>query len=87
MNVAQVVIGIELIIVVVSATVALSRLATEMPVITVEKVPLSNTVDLLVPQGTDQCWSNFPICSGLPAAGLTLRGDTFEEGLKRLPPS
>jgi hypothetical protein len=88
MNVAQVVIGIELImVVVVSSTVALPRLATVMPVIAVEKVPLSKTVDLIVPQGTDQCWSNFPVCSGFPAAGLTLRGDTIVEGFKRLPPS
>jgi len=86
MNLAQVVIGIELILVVViSATVALPRLATEMPVITVEKVPLNDTVNLLVPQGTDQCWKNFPVCSGMPAAGLTLRGDTIVEGFKHLP--
>jgi hypothetical protein len=88
MNLAQVVIGIELIVVVVaSANVALPQLASEMPVISVEKVPLSKTVDLLVPQGTDQCWSNFPVCSGMPAAGLTLRGDTITEGFRHLPPS
>lgn len=86
MNLAQVVIGIELIVVVVvSATVALPRLATEMPVVVVDKVPLSNTVDLLVPQGSDQCWNNFPVCSGMPAAGLKLRGDTIVEGFKHLP--
>ena len=88
MNLAQVVIGIELIVVVVvSVTVALPRLATEMPMVTVDKVPLNNTVNLLVPRGTDQCWNNFPVCSGMPAAGLTSRGDTIVEGFKHLPPS
>ena len=85
MNLAQVVIGIELIVVVVvSATVAFPRLATEMPMVAVDKVPLNSTVDLLVPQGTDQCWSRFPVCSGMPAAGLALRGDTVGEGFKRI---
>lgn len=86
MNVAQVLVGLELIaVVVVSAIVALPRLSTELPVIAVERVPLNATVDLLVPQGTDQCWNNFPSCSGMPAAGLTLRGDTIAEGFKRVP--
>ena len=85
MNLAQFLVGIELIVVVVvAATVAFPRLATEMPMIAVDKVPLNSTVDLLVPQGTDQCWSHFPVCSGMPAAGLALRGNTVVEGFKRI---
>jgi len=83
---AQFMLGVELIAVVaVSLVVALPRLSTELPVVPVDEVPLSSTVNLLIPQGTDQCWDNFPLCSGAPASGLTLRGETVSEGFKRVP--
>jgi hypothetical protein len=86
LNLAQILIGVELIaVVVISLVIALPRLSTELPLVLVDEVPLSSTVNLLIPQGTDQCWANFPLCSGAPASGLALRGETVLEGFKRVP--
>jgi hypothetical protein len=86
--VAQIMLGIELIIVVaVSLAVALPRLSSELPLVPVATVPLSPTVNLLIPQGTDQCWSNFPLCSGAPASGLALRGEAITQGFRHAPSS
>lgn len=85
MKLGQVLIGVELIAaVVIAALVVLPRLSTSLPVVAVDKVPLSSTIDLLVPQGTDQCWSNFPMCSGMPAERIELRGETISDGFRHV---
>jgi hypothetical protein len=78
---ATLAISVELIAaVVLSAIVVWPRLAVDLPDIQVETVPLNSTIDLLIPQGTDQCWENFPVCSGMPSEGLTPRGSEITEG-------
>jgi len=85
MPIAQVLVGVELVaVVVISSVMVLPRLATDLPSVPVATVPLSSTVNLLVPQGTDQCWGNFPLCSGAPATGLKLRGGEVSEGFASL---
>jgi hypothetical protein len=80
-RIAMLAISAELIVVVVYATLVVwPRLAVALPNIQVDTVPLNSTIDLLIPQGTDQCWENFPICSGMSAQGLTLRGSEITEG-------
>jgi hypothetical protein len=86
MNLVQVLVGIELILAVMaSIIVVLPRLSTNMPTVEVSLLPLSSTVDLQVPSDTDQCWDNYPVCSGMPAAGLALRGETIAEGFRHTP--
>lgn len=63
-----------------AALVVWPRLAVGLPEIQVETVPLNSTINLLIPQGTDQCWENFPVCSGMPAEGLTPRESEITEG-------
>ena len=78
---ATLAISVELIAaVVLLAMVVWPRLAVDLPDIQVETVPLNSTIDLLIPQGTDQCWENFPVCSGMPSEGLTPRGSEITEG-------
>lgn len=78
---ATLAISVELIAaVVLTALVVWPRLAVDVPDIQVETVPLNSTIDLLIPQGTDQCWDNFPVCSGMPSEGLTPRGSKITEG-------
>ena len=78
---AMLAISVELLVVVVYATLVVwPRLAVDLPNIQVDTVPLNSTIDLLIPQGTDQCWENFPVCSGMSAAGLTPRGSEITEG-------
>jgi hypothetical protein len=80
-RIAILAISAELIVVVVYATLVMwPRLAVDLPNIQVDTVPLNSTIDLLIPQGTDQCWENFPVCSGMSAAGLTPRGSEITEG-------
>ena len=66
--------------VVLAAFVVWPRLAVDLPDIQIETVPLNSTIDLLIPQGTDQCWENFPVCSGMPSEGLTPRGSEISDG-------
>lgn len=74
-------ISLELIAaVVLSAIVVWPRLAVDLPDIQVETVELNSTIDLLIPQGTDQCWENFPVCSGMSSEGLTPRGSEITDG-------
>jgi len=80
-RIANLSISAELMAVVVfAALVVWPRLAADLPDIQVATVPLNSTIDLLVPQGTDQCWGNFPICSGMPSEGLTPRGSEITDG-------
>jgi len=84
MPLAQILVGVELVaVVVISSVVVLPQLARDLPAVPVVTVPLSSTVNLLVPQGTDQCWGNFPVCSGMPAIGLTPRGAEIRDGFRR----
>ena len=69
-------------VVVIAGTVVLPRLDVDMPAIAIEEVPLSPSINLLVPQGTDQCWENYPVCSGLPAQGLAARGNSVADGFE-----
>jgi len=61
------------------------RLEVDLPDIQVETVQLSPTVSLLIPQGTDQCWENFPVCSQMPSPGLALRGTEITDGFTHQP--
>jgi hypothetical protein len=80
-RIAILAISAELLVVVVyAALVVWPRLAVDLPNIRVDTVPLNSTIDLLIPQGTDQCWDNFPICSGMTSQGLTPRGSEITEG-------
>jgi hypothetical protein len=66
--------------VVLAALVIWPRLSVDLPDIQVETVPLNSTIDLLIPQGTDQCWENFPVCSGMSSEGLNPRGSEITDG-------
>jgi hypothetical protein len=80
-RIAILAISAELLVVVVYAALFVwPRLAVDLPNIRVDMVPLNSTIDLLIPQGTDQCWDNFPICSGMTSQGLTPRGSEITEG-------
>ena len=80
-RIAILAISAELLVVVVyAALVVWPRLAVDLPDIQVDTVPLNSTIDLLIPQGTDQCWENFPVCSGMPSEGLTPRGSEISDG-------
>lgn len=80
-RIATFAISVELLAAVVLATVFVwPRLGVDLPDIQVETVPLNSTIDLLIPQGTDQCWGNFPVCSGMPSEGLTPRGSEISDG-------
>ncbi len=79
-------VSVELLAAVVLATLVVwPRLAVDLPDIQVETVPLNSTIDLLIPQGTDQCWENFPACSGMPPEGLTPRGIEITDGFTYQP--
>ena len=71
--------------VVLAALVVWPRLAVDLPDIQVDAVPLNSTIDLLIPQGTDQCWENFPACSQMPSPGLALRGTEISDGFTHQP--
>jgi hypothetical protein len=80
-RVAIIAISVELLaVVVVAVTLVWPRLPLDLPNIQVEPVPLNSTIGLLIPQGTDQCWDNFPLCSGTPPEGLTPRGSEINDG-------
>jgi hypothetical protein len=80
-SLATLAISVELMVAVaLTALVVWPRLGVDLPDIQVETVPLNSTIDLLTPQGTDQCWENFPVCSGMPSEGLTPRGSEITEG-------
>jgi len=80
-RIANLAISAELMAVVVfAALVVWPRLDVDLPDIQVDTVPLNSSIDLLVPQGTDQCWGNFPVCSGMPSEGLTPRGSEISDG-------
>lgn len=67
-------------VVVVALTIVLPRLVIESPDPIVSEVPLNDYITLLVPQGTDQCWNNYPVCSGMASEGLAARGDSVADG-------
>lgn len=71
--------------VLVAFAVVLPRLTTETPQPTVSEVPLSDSITLLVPGGTDQCWSNYPVCSGMASPGIEPRGDSVADGFRIKP--
>jgi hypothetical protein len=79
-------ISVELILVVIlSALIVWPRLGEDMPQVSVIEVPLNQTIGLLLPQETDQCWERFPMCSGMPAIGLKARGSEIAAGFSHEP--
>jgi len=79
-------ISVEMLAAVVLSTLFVwPRLVVDLPDIQVETVQLSPTVSLLIPQGTDQCWENFPVCSQMPSPGLAPRGTEFTDGFTHQP--
>jgi hypothetical protein len=68
------------VVVIIAALVVWPRLALDVPDIQVDTVPLNSNINLLIPQGTDQCWDNFPVCSGVQAEGLTPRESEITDG-------
>ena len=79
-------ISVEMLAAVVLSTLFVwPRLVVDLPDIQVETVQLSPTVSLLIPQGTDQCWENFPVCSQMPSPGLALRGTEITDGFTHQP--
>lgn len=72
-------------VVALSAVVVLPRLDVDMPVIGVDKIPLNSSITLLVPEGTDQCWENYPVCSGMATPGITPRGESIDDGFRIKP--
>jgi hypothetical protein len=85
-HLANLAISVELMAaVVLAALIVWPRLAVDLPDIQIETVPLNSTTELLIPQGTDQCWENFPVCSGMPSTGLTLRGSEIADGFTHQP--
>jgi hypothetical protein len=80
-RIAVLAISAELVAVVAYASLVVwPRLAADLPDIQVETVTLNSTISLLIPQGTDQCWDNFPVCSAMPAEGLAPRGNEISDG-------
>jgi hypothetical protein len=69
-------------VVALSAVVVLPRLDADMPVIGVDQIPLNSSITLLVPEGTDQCWENYPVCSGMATPGITPRGESIDDGFR-----
>ena len=58
------------------------RLDVQMPTIPVQAVATNNSLTLLVPEATDQCWENYPMCSGLTAVRFEPRGNAVTDGFR-----
>lgn len=79
-------VAVELVAMVVLASAFVwPRLSADMPNVAVTTVPLNESIELLVPEGTDQCWENFPLCSGMPASGLVPLGNLITDGFVHTP--
>ena len=82
-NVVVALTGIGLVAAVaIASAVVLPRLSAETPNPVISEVPLNDSITLLVPQGTDQCWNNYPVCSGMASEGLAPRGDSVADGFR-----
>lgn len=76
--------GVGLIgVIAMASVIVLPDLGVSMPSVAVDEVPLNESLTLLIPEGTDQCWSNYPLCSGMPADQLAPRGELISDGFTR----
>lgn len=48
----------------------------------VASLTLPSGLAITQPSLTDQCWSAYPLCTPVPAPGLTLRGATIDDGFR-----
>lgn len=60
--------------------IALTYSTVPIPVPPVKKVELAPGFDLLMPIAGDQCWDNYPLCTGGLEAGLKMRGNSIQDG-------
>lgn len=61
-------------------SLSLTYSTVPIPTPPVKKSTLAPGFDLLMPKQGDQCWDNYPLCTGGLEAGLAMRGNSIQDG-------